>query len=223
MFRPKLVGHRLCPYVQRVAMVLSLSGVAFDRVDIDLDQKPAWLKAISWFEEVPALEAVEGEWLFGSDLIVRYLERSLDLRILSSCAIARAKQECLIALADRMLSVIARAIYRDQNETDLFRSIAELKAGLSLLDDVGQPQPYLTGAAFGLVDILWVTVFRYLPVFERSDRVTLEKSLSPALLTWRKKMAQIECVRRAVPESYEAELVRLIKLRKSHLARIIDA
>ena len=42
-----LVSHHLCPYVQRAAISLAEKGVPFERVDIDLANKPGWFKAIS--------------------------------------------------------------------------------------------------------------------------------------------------------------------------------
>ena len=35
----KIVGHRLCPYVQRVVIVMIEKGIAFERIDIDLDSQ----------------------------------------------------------------------------------------------------------------------------------------------------------------------------------------
>ena len=42
-----LVSHALCPYVQRVAIVLHEKGLAFERRTIDLARKPDWFLAIS--------------------------------------------------------------------------------------------------------------------------------------------------------------------------------
>ncbi len=38
----KLISHKLCPYVQRAVIALTEKGVAFERIDIDLDNKPDW-------------------------------------------------------------------------------------------------------------------------------------------------------------------------------------
>ena len=49
MTNPKLtlVSHALCPFVQRAAIVLAEKKVAFERIDIDLADKPDWFLAIS--------------------------------------------------------------------------------------------------------------------------------------------------------------------------------
>src|SRR5688572_27945273 len=75
-----LVSHHLCPYVQRAAIALMEKGVAFDRVTIDLADKPDWFKAVSPLGKVPLLrvarpgrsEAV----LFESAAICEYIEET---------------------------------------------------------------------------------------------------------------------------------------------------
>jgi hypothetical protein len=43
----KLISHKLCPYVQRAVIALNEKGVPFERIDIDLANKPDWFLAIS--------------------------------------------------------------------------------------------------------------------------------------------------------------------------------
>lgn len=54
-----LVSHHLCPYVQRAAISLMEKGLSFERVTIDLADKPAWFKAISPLGKVPLLRVNE--------------------------------------------------------------------------------------------------------------------------------------------------------------------
>jgi glutathione S-transferase len=42
-----LISHPLCPYVQRAVISLTEKEIAFERVDLDLANKPEWFKAIS--------------------------------------------------------------------------------------------------------------------------------------------------------------------------------
>ena len=50
-----LVSHLLCPYVQRAAIALAEKNVPFERVVIDLANKPDWFIAISPLGKVPLL------------------------------------------------------------------------------------------------------------------------------------------------------------------------
>ena len=51
----KLISHKLCPYVQRAVIALLERGVPFERIDIDLADKPDWFRKISPLGKVPVL------------------------------------------------------------------------------------------------------------------------------------------------------------------------
>src|SRR5690242_21206863 len=51
-----LVSHVLCPYVQRAVIALTEKAVPFERVDVDLANKPQWFKAISPLGKTPVLK-----------------------------------------------------------------------------------------------------------------------------------------------------------------------
>src|SRR3954469_14108316 len=73
----KLISHKLCPYVQRAVIALTEKGVAFERIDIDLANKPDWFLAISPLGKVPVLSVGTdgGEVaLFESNVICEYIE-----------------------------------------------------------------------------------------------------------------------------------------------------
>ena len=59
----KLISHKLCPYVQRAVIALTEKGVPFERIDIDLANKPDWFLKISPLGKVPVLlvETADGE------------------------------------------------------------------------------------------------------------------------------------------------------------------
>ena len=48
-----LISHKLCPYVQRAVIALNEKGVGFERVDIDLANKPDWFLKLSPLGKVP--------------------------------------------------------------------------------------------------------------------------------------------------------------------------
>src|SRR5215470_4136993 len=73
----KLISHKLCPYVQRAVIALSEKGVPFERIDIDLANKPDWFLKISPLGKVPVLTTEQGEVaLFESNVICEYIEET---------------------------------------------------------------------------------------------------------------------------------------------------
>ena len=76
----QLVSHHLCPYVQRAAIALLEKGMPFERVMIDLRDKPAWFKVMSPLGKVPLLRVArpgkEDAILFESKVICEYIEET---------------------------------------------------------------------------------------------------------------------------------------------------
>ena len=74
-----LISHKLCPYVQRAVIALNEKGVPFERVDIDLANKPDWFLKLSPLGKVPVL-IVRGDAgevpLFESNVICEYIEET---------------------------------------------------------------------------------------------------------------------------------------------------
>src|SRR6185312_1698269 len=75
----KLISHKLCPYVQRAVIALKEKGVPFERIDIDLADKPDWFLKLSPLGKVPVLlvPTEQGEVaLFESNVICEYIEET---------------------------------------------------------------------------------------------------------------------------------------------------
>src|ERR1700738_2112415 len=71
----KLISHKLCPYVQRAVIALTEKGVPFERIDIDLANKPDWFLAISPLGKTPVLQVGDSA-IFESAVILEYLEET---------------------------------------------------------------------------------------------------------------------------------------------------
>src|SRR3979490_2682955 len=71
----KLISHKLCPYVQRAVIALAEKGVGFERIDIDLANKPDLFLKISPLGKTPVLQ-VGDTAIFESAVILEYLEET---------------------------------------------------------------------------------------------------------------------------------------------------
>src|SRR5213078_1810815 len=63
-----------CPYCARARIVLAEKGLAYEPVEIDLSDRPAWLYAKNPSGRVPVLEEDGGLVLPESQVIMEYLE-----------------------------------------------------------------------------------------------------------------------------------------------------
>ena len=70
-----LVSHHLCPYVQRAAISLAEKAVPFERVNVDLADKPGWFLELSPLGKTPVLK-IGDRAIFESAVILEYLEET---------------------------------------------------------------------------------------------------------------------------------------------------
>ena len=95
----KLISHKLCPYVQRAVIALKEKGVPFERVDIDLANKPDWFVKLSPLGKVPVLvvSTDKGEVaLFESNVICEYIEETqAGARLHPADALKACRAPCL--------------------------------------------------------------------------------------------------------------------------------
>jgi len=205
-----LIGHRLCPYVQRVDMALRETGLDYRREDIELDRKPAWLGTVSPGGTVPVLQVDGDAWLFESAAIALYVDILSGGQLTPAGPLERAWAEAWMRAGDDLLRGIAGIIYRDRTEAELEASLNALRDGLVRASEHLLPAPYLGGERFGLLDAVYVTIFRYLPVFGRLGMPPTAEHWVPRWAGWWQRVQARDSVRQCVPETFEAELIALI-------------
>src|ERR1035438_7467120 len=104
--RLRLISHTLCPYVQRAVIALAEKGVAFERIDIDLANKPDWFLAISPLGRTPVL-LVGDVPLFESAVILEYFEEPEPKPLHSADPLRRAEHRGWIEFGSAVLNDIA--------------------------------------------------------------------------------------------------------------------
>ena len=71
----RLYGHPLCPFVERVALLLAAKNIEFQFCGIDLTKRNKW-HFLASDGQVPALELQDGRFLYDSDIICDYLQET---------------------------------------------------------------------------------------------------------------------------------------------------
>lgn len=215
-----LVSWRLCPYVQRVAVVLDEKGVPFERRWVDLADKPDWFRAISPLGKTPVM-VVHGEPIFESAVICEYLEDVFAPRLHPQDALQRARHRAWIEFGSSLLNTIG-AFYSAADARSLDARREELRARFAQLEGVLDAKgPYFAGASFSMVDAAFAPVLRYFEVFGTLGIAGFFNGL-PKVRAWRDALAQRPSVRAAASENYAQLLTEFLKGRRSELSRRIE-
>lgn len=215
----ELISHHLCPYVQRAAITLLEKGVAFDRVDIDLSNKPDWFKAISPLGKTPLLRIDGRDVIFESAVICEYLEETNAPRLHPADPIARARHRGWIEFASATLNDIA-GLYNAVGATVFEAKRNDLIAKIGQIENVLGAGPFFAGPEFSLVDAAFGPVFRYFDTFDGFVDLGVFKA-GPKSLTWRRSLAARSSVIAAVDPGYPARLAVFLAARGSHMSRLL--
>ena len=217
--RLQLVSHALCPYVQRAAIVLQEKGVPFERIDIDLANKPAWFLKVSPLGKTPVL-LVDGQPIFESAVICEYLEDTEAPPLHPAAPLARAQHRSWMEFGSAVLNHIA-AFYNAPDEAALDARAQDIRHRFEQLEAALGAGPWFAGERFAIVDAVFGPVFRYFDVLDSIADFGLFKGL-PRLQQWRARLAARESVRRAVRPDYPVLLLAFLRGRGSALSRRLD-
>jgi glutathione S-transferase len=215
--RLKLISHKLCPYVQRAVIALSEKGLAFERIDIDLANKPDWFLAISPLGKTPVLQ-VGDVAIFESAVILEYLEETQLSPLHPADPLRRAEHRAWIEFGSAVLNDIA-GFYAAVDEATFKARTAQLEQRFARLESRVAASPWFDGEGFSLVDAVFGPVFRYFDVFDGIADFGILAG-KPKLARWREALAARTSVRAAVSADYPALLRDFLDRRNSWLSRL---
>ncbi|OGA81751.1 MAG: glutathione S-transferase [Burkholderiales bacterium RIFCSPHIGHO2_01_FULL_63_240] len=213
--RLTLISHALCPYVQRAAIVLAEKGIAFERRDIDLANKPDWFLAVSPLGKTPVL-LVDGEAIFESAVICEYLEDTALPRLHPANALQRARHRAWMEFGSTLLNLIG-AFYNAPDEPALLARAADIRARFAQLEAALGEGPFFAGESFSIVDAVFGPALRYFDVIDEVADFGWWTGL-PKLQAWRSALACRPSVAQAVRPDYAESLRRFLRARGTALS-----
>ena len=214
-----LISHRLCPYVQRAVIALTEKTVPFERIDVDLADKPAWFIALSPLGKTPVLK-VGDTAIFESAVILEYLEETQPPPLHPADPLTRAEHRSWIEFASATLNDIW-SFYTAPNEAAFAAKPKALAAKFDVLERRLHHGPYFAGDKFSLVDAAFAPVFRYFDVFDCIGDFGILAD-KPRVAAWREAFAARPSVRDAVARDYEERLWTFLLGRKSFLSHLMQ-
>ncbi len=213
----KLVSHKLCPYVQRAVIALGEKGVPFERIDVDLTNKPDWFLRVSPLGKTPVL-LVGDTAIFESAVILEYLEETQASPLHPAGALARAQHRAWIEFGSAILSDIA-GLYAAPDEIAFKAKSAALRDKFLRVEQ-RLNGPWFYGDRFIIFDEVFGPVFRNFDAFDRIGDFGILAGL-PKVAVWRAALAARSSVQTAVRSDYPALLWDFYRARGSHLSRLM--
>jgi pyrimidodiazepine synthase len=179
-----------CPYCARVRIVLADKRLAYEPIEIDLDDRPAWIYEKNPLGKVPVLEEDGGLVLPESIVIMEYLdERFPEPPLWPPDPAERALGRLLVEQFDARLGDAYYAVRRGEPAAR-----DALTRRLAALDGLLEERPFLSGHEYGLADAAYVP---WLPRAEARLGVALDPY--PALRGWLDRLAERPAVAAEFP------------------------
>jgi glutathione S-transferase len=168
----KLYSAVDCPFCVRTRLVLDGKGIPYDLVEVDLSDKPGWLRELNPRNRVPVLD-IGGTVLYESEALNEYLEEThSDPAMMPGDPAGRAHVRLLM----RRFEDFSDAYYATRRGEPGARD--DLEAELASLDRLLSGRPYVAGDAYTLADAGWW------PWIARLHRLDVDGSDYPAIAAW---------------------------------------
>jgi len=162
-----------CPYCARVRIALAEKGIEYETVEVDLDDRPAWIYEKNPLGRVPVLEE-DTFALAESAVIDEYLDdRYPEPPLWPADPAERALGRMLVFRFDEL----SRPYYALRRGED--GAADRLDVALGELDALLEGRPFLSGREFGLADIAYVPW-----ILRARDRLDVDLSRFSALADW---------------------------------------
>ena len=202
------------------AIALTEKGCHFDRINIELSQKPDWFRAISPMGKVPLL-TVGDAIIFESIAILEYLEDTLEPKLHPASALQKADHRGWIEFGSTILNDLG-GFYASPDKVTFEGKRRTLSERFTRLEERILAKPWFDGDTFSLVDAVFGPIFRYFDTFDEIADFGILRD-KPKLTRWRFALGSRPSIQNAVAPDYSERLRQFIGDRNSHLSKLQSA
>jgi glutathione S-transferase len=165
-----------CPFCVRTRLVLAAKSVEHESVQVDLSDKPAWLRELNPRNRVPVLED-DGHVLYESEALGEYLDEVFpEPRMMPADPVGRAGVRALMRRFEDLSAPYYAARRGEEGAVD------ELHAQLRWIEQLLTDHRYLAGDEYTLAEPA------YWPWIVRVERVGGSLEDFPAVRAWLERL-----------------------------------
>lgn len=196
MNRYRLVGTKLCPFFQRVALTFLEKRLDFEPVFIDPANKPEWFMALSPRGRNPLL-AVDGHVLFESAAMAEFVDELASPPLMPIDPFLRAEVRAWVSATGEAFQALF-AVMAAADQASLDRAATELRSKLAAFE-ARLEGPLFNGSAFSPVDAAMAPLLQRVTwLDDLTPRPNLLSDL-PKVAAWRDVLLSRDTVQRSAP------------------------
>lgn len=210
-----LYGFRICPYVERVRILLNEKNIPAEHVDVDIRNKPDWFLKISPLGKVPVL-LVDDVLLFESAVINDFLDSlSPTNSIYPADNIKKHLNKSWIEWGSTLiLAAYDMTLAKEKNTFLEKKHLVEQK--LAMLQEQVKNAPFFNGEYFSMIDLTYAPLFKRFDCLFRIYSIDLLAKF-PTLQLWSNNVLKRPSVKAGFIDNFDEEWVFLLNLKGSCL------
>ncbi len=220
----QLISFKICPWVQRAAIVLREKNADFEFIHIETGNRPAWFQAISPHGKVPVLKIADGTALFESNAIVEYLDETIAPRLHPADPVQRAFNR---AWTDFLPSFTAALgpVHSAEDEQALALALDKLPAIFEKIEAAlaGRTSagPWFNGSAYSLVDAGYAPFLQRLLIVQKLIGAAPLDDF-PLLAAWARALVDRPSTHTFPPAEFESLFRAVLAQRGGLIARRVQ-
>lgn len=212
----KLATSGLSPFGHRVEMTLHEKKLAFEKVEIDLGNKPDWFKNDSPLGKIPIFyDDNSNKALFESIAICEYIDEKYPQNPLHpQDPHTKAWNRGWMEFCNNIIAAAFGLAFAADEKTMLNKK-DELHGKMVILQKYLTNKPYFNGDKLALIDIFFATTFTPLMLLESNYQIDIFGKNS-VISTYCANLNSLESFSKIIPSNYE-EIFKNLLIRKNSI------
>lgn len=212
----KLYGFRICPYVERINILINEHKLNIPKEEINIRNKPSWFAEQVPSGKVPAL-VVNDRVIFESTVILDYLDAfSQNKSLYPEDLLLKHYSKSWIEFGSQIITDNYNLILaRDYATLNNQKKMVENK--LFILQKEIQHSPFFFGQDFTMLDLTYAPLFKRMDCLSRLYQVDLLSDF-PLISSWAAHILKRDSVKNAFASNFEEEFSILLTIKESVLA-----
>ena len=217
----KLYVFKICPFVEKVKILLQSKRIACDLINVNIRSKPEWFLQLSPEATVPLLEVQDstGTTLFinESNIICDYLDEISGPSLYPSDLAIKAHNKLWIARSEKTIFA-AYYMTHAKSDEEYYEKKIEVDKRLSALENVIGNVPFFNGEYLSMIDIAYAPLFFRFECLSRLHNIQILEGY-PKLSVWASNILSRSEVKAGFVETFDQEFNELLHLKESFLSK----
>ncbi|MCD8525487.1 MAG: glutathione S-transferase N-terminal domain-containing protein [Gammaproteobacteria bacterium] len=211
----ELIGYKLCPFTQRINIILNEKNIPHKITYIDILNKPEWFTKISPLQEIPIL-SFNNKVIFKSNVICEFLNDELGLELYPKQNIDTANSRAWIEFGNALImDIYSMSISSNKKEYDdrvefVYKKLDRINTEIKI-------SPYFYGKTFTMIDTCYAPILTRLKMLDQLYKTTLLDDFEN-LKNWRYALTQKNSISSLYNENYLEDLHNFLIKKNSYIA-----